>query len=149
MNGLRSFAVKFDAIIFVSDFLNRDAQTMNRYAQIARTLILTVSLSGCVIAIGTDSFDKERDWQERQERNSAYIQYLQLGQSMGRIETDLGTPDFSESFHRDGDIFDVLYYRTQRVHNDSKTSMDETTPLVFVERELVGWGQSAVDKATP
>ena len=122
---------------------------MNRFAQITRAVILTISLSGCVIAIGTDSFDKERDWQQRQDRNSEYIQYLQLGQSMGLVETDLGAPDFTESFLRDGEVFDVLYYRTRRVHNDSKTSMDETTPLVFVDSELVGWGQSAIDKASP
>lgn len=121
---------------------------MNRFVQLTSTLLLATSLSGCVIAIGNSAFDTEEEWKQRQDRNANYIHHLDLGQSMASIESDLGDPDFIESFRRDGDAFRVLYYRTQRVHDDGRTTMDETTPLVFVNRELVGWGRSAIDKAT-
>lgn len=121
---------------------------MNRLTQITATLLLATSLSGCIIAIGNNAFDDEEEWQQRQNRNVNYIQHLDLGRGLASIEADLGNADFVESFQRDGDDFRVLYYRTQRVHDDGKTTMDETTPLVFIDRELVGWGHSAIDKAT-
>jgi hypothetical protein len=43
----------------------------------------------------------------------------------------------------------VLLYRTRLVREDGRTTRDETTPLVFVDGELVGWGESAVENATP
>lgn len=121
---------------------------MNRFIQLFATVLLATSLNGCVIAIGNDAFDADEDWQVRQERNAAYIRHLDLGRSVASIESELGAPDFVESFQRDGDVFRVLYYRTQRIHDDRRTTMDETTPLVFVDRDLIGWGVSAIDKAT-
>jgi hypothetical protein len=110
--------------------------------------LLTVTLSGCVIAIGGGGSDHDDGWKERQTRNSDYIRSLRLGQSRASTEADLGRADFIESFVRDGDEFTVLYYRTERVRDDGVTTIDETTPLVFVEGELVGWGHTAIDKAT-
>ena len=121
---------------------------MNRLVQLTGTLLLATTLSGCVIAIGNSAFDMEEEWKQRQDRNVDYIHHLDLGRSIASIESDLGHADFVESFQREGDTFRVLYYRTQRVHDDGKTTMDETTPLVFIDRELVGWGRSAIDKAT-
>ena len=116
-------------------------------ARIAAIVALTITLSGCVIAIGGDSLDSD-DWKRRQGRNAEYIRHLDLGESMASIEADLGDPDFIESFRREGEVFKVLYYRTHRTHDDSTTTMDETTPLVFIDNHLVGWGESAIDKAT-
>lgn len=121
---------------------------MNRFIQLIAILLLAITLSGCVIAIGTDSFDGWADWHERQGRNTSYIRHLHLGRSLSSIEADLGAPDFNESFNRDGESFQVFYYRTQRIHDDGRTTIDETTPLVFIDGELVGWGHSAIDKAT-
>ncbi|MCZ6854507.1 MAG: DUF3192 domain-containing protein [Gammaproteobacteria bacterium] len=121
---------------------------MNRFIQLTAIVLSATLLSGCVIAIGNDAFDADEDWQERQEKNAAYIQHLDLGRSVASVESELGAPDFVESFQRDGDVFRVLYYRTQRIHDDRRTTMDETTPLVFIDRDLVGWGVSAIDKAT-
>ena len=64
------------------------------------------------------------------------------------IKTDLGDPDFTESFQRHGDEFMVLYYRNRRIHDDSQTTIEETAPLVFIENNLVGWGQSAIEMVT-
>ena len=74
---------------------------------------------------------------------------LELGRSLGSIESEFGTPDIVESFQRDGNAYKVWFYRTRHVTSDGMTRRDETTPLVFIDDELVGWGESAIDKAAP
>lgn len=110
-------------------------------------LPLALILSGCVVAIGNDD-DWDESWSERQRENREAIADLELGLRRATVVERLGTPDFSESFLRDGQEFVVLFYRTHRRHGDGETSRDETTPLVFVDGDLVGWGDSAVDNAT-
>ncbi len=109
-------------------------------------LFAVATLTGCVIAVNTD--DWENDWHTRQHENAEKIDQLELGRTEGSVRTDFGKPDFVESFLRNGDAFTVLYYRTRRVESDGVTSKDETTPLVFVDGVLVGWGDAAIDHAT-
>lgn len=110
-------------------------------------ILLTLSLTGCVIAIGNDRGD-EGNWEERQEKNARYISLLNLGQSRPAVESDLGAADFSEAFQRNGSSYRVLFYRTERTQDDGRTTKDETTPLVFIGDKLVGWGDTAIEKAT-
>jgi hypothetical protein len=112
-------------------------------------LILLFTLTSCVVAIGNDGFDDgEEGWKNRQDKNLRYINRLDLGTAMNVVEAELGAADFSDSFQRNGEVFHVIYYRTQHMDSDGKTSKDETTPLVFIEKSLVGWGELAIDKAT-
>lgn len=111
--------------------------------------LLAMPLGGCVIAIDTNEFEEGlEDWRDRQERNDRYIRRLDLGRSIHSVESDLGEPDFVESFWRNDEEFTVLYYRTHRTRDDGRTTKDETTPLVFIDGELVGRGDSAIDLAT-
>ena len=64
------------------------------------------------------------------------------------MEERLGEPDLVESFLRDGEEFVVLRYRTHRQRGDGETTRDETTPVVFVDGNVVGWGDSAIEYAT-
>ena len=105
-------------------------------------------LSGCVVAIGNDDDDWDEGWSKRQRENREAIAELELGLRRDTVIQRLGAPDFSESFLRDGQEFAVLFYRTHRRRGDGETSRDETTPLVFVNDDLVGWGDSAIDYAT-
>lgn len=109
--------------------------------------VVMVALSGCVIAIGTDDHDED-DWEDRQTRNERIVRDLDLGTDITEIEKRLGTADFVEAFQRNGATYTVLYYRTHRTKGDGKTTRDETTPLVFVDGGLVGWGESAIEYAT-
>jgi hypothetical protein len=119
-----------------------------RIFQISIISFIAIALSGCVIAVGNTSHSEEDKWHVRQERNSSYINQLDLGLSMTTVESDLGSADYNESFQRDGEAYQVLYYRTRQVHSDGKTTKDETTPLVFMDRKLIGWGEIAIEKAT-
>jgi hypothetical protein len=103
-----------------------------------------------VISINNDEWDSEEgDWEDRQKNNVRKIQKLELGRTRSSIKADFGEPDLVESFMRDEQNFSVLFYRTRHVHSDGMTTREETTPLVFVDDVLVGWGDSAVDKAAP
>lgn len=116
---------------------------------LALAVLLT---SGCYISVrddGPGDWADEDDWQRRQQRNQELISYLELGRSLDSVTAEFGAPDMTESFLRDGREFQVLLYRTRRMHDDGRTTRDETTPLVFVAGELVGWGESAIQHAVP
>ena len=111
--------------------------------------LTVVMMTGCVIAIDADDFDEDGDgWQHRQRENRAAIADLELGLRRSTVEDRLGEPDFVESFMRDGKEYVVLMYRTHRSHEDGRTTRDETTPVVFVDGNVVGWGDSAIEYAT-
>lgn len=111
------------------------------------TILSVLILSGCVIAVNTDDWDDNDGWHARQKKNARIVENLVIGDSQSAIREELGRPDFNESFVRDGQTYTVLYYRTRHTESDGDTTKDETTPLVFVSGELVGWGESAVEHA--
>lgn len=111
-------------------------------------LTLVALLSGCVIAVNTDDWEDSNAWYVQQKKNERRIDRLQLGLAETAVRDEMGKPDFKEAFMRNGDEFVVLYYRTHHVESDGITTKDETTPLVFVDGELVGWGESALENAT-
>ncbi len=118
----------------------------------AFSALLGMMLSGCVLSIHDDGDDGNGDgdhWRARQARNKQTIDHLELGRSMTSVTDELGAPDTTESFLRNGQPYNVLLYRTRLVHSDGHTSRDETTPLVFADGKLVGWGESAIDHAAP
>ena len=119
---------------------------MNKPRRLLTLAFAALFLSGCVISIDGDWEDDEY-WAKRQRENREAIADLELGLRRATVEERLGTPDFVEAFVRGADEFEVLYYRTHRSHGDGETTRDETTPLVFVGGDLVGWGDTAVEFA--
>jgi hypothetical protein len=121
---------------------------MFKAARLAAVLLSSTALSGCVVAIGNDAFEEDVKWEQSQKRNDRFIANISLGASMASIVSELGKPDYRDSFQRNGDVFQVLYYRTQHKHSDGETTRDETTPLVFIDGTLVGYGPTAIENAT-
>lgn len=116
--------------------------------QLIRLVVLSslvVWLSGCVVAIGNDGPEsRDSEWAEIERDNRRAIDSLRLG--MGFREAQAAMPheaEFSEAFSLQGTAYRVLFYRTQRVEGDSITTRNETTPLIFANGELAGWGESA------
>lgn len=99
---------------------------------------LAIFMSGCIVIGDRGSND---DWREIQRENRQIISDLEIGTSRDRVLVLLGAPAFSEAFSKASDDFRVLYYRTQHRHSDGDTTKDETTPLVFKNDRLIGWGQ--------
>lgn len=114
-------------------------------------LASTVLLGGCVISIDEDYEDgyhlsNSSQWEKREANNRQYISELSLGASKMSVMEKFGAADFNELTSSNGDSVQVLYYRTHRVDDDGVTTKNECTPLVFVNDELVGWGEMSVSK---
>ncbi len=108
--------------------------------------VVSLGLSGCVINVGEDGHDNGwngSSWKSEENRNRELISNLTPGVAIEEIKTRMGTADFSEAYSKDNGLVEVLFYRTQRVHGDGKTSKDECTALVFKQGKLVGWGDRA------
>ena len=110
--------------------------------------MMTLSLSGCIV-VSEPSWDKDDPQYDQihdERGNSQTIAQLNLNADFESVRNKLGTPDFTERWTEDGDQYQVLFYRTQRVHADGMTTKDECTPIVFKNGSLIGTGQLALDK---
>ncbi len=112
--------------------------------------IASLVISGCVFHAGDkwDSDESHDRWEQRQKDNRLTLSNLNLGDSRSEVIKQMGEPDFSESFSQNGKSYQVYYYRTHRNKGDGKTSKDETTPVVFLDNNLIGWGERALGQAT-
>ena len=112
-------------------------------------ILVSTMLSGCVVAIGNEDFGEGSGWAKNERENRSAIDGLRLGMGIYEVQDMMpNEPDFSEAFSVGGVSHRVLFYRTQRVHGDGVTTRDETTPLVFTDGRLTGWGESAWSNLT-
>jgi outer membrane protein assembly factor BamE (lipoprotein component of BamABCDE complex) len=118
---------------------------MKNIGNLVLAAFLATSLSGCVIMAGDHDSDKH-SMNSVEKENRAVISELALQTTRSRVLTKLGAPNFSEAFMKGDDEYRVLYYRTQRLHADGDTTKDETTPLIFKNDKLVGWGEDSLAK---
>lgn len=100
--------------------------------------LLIASLGGCISINGNHDWDS--NWEKKQNVNRTYINELSLGTQRSAVLMQLDTPSFSEAFVHKGKEYSVLFYRTHRISSDGATTKDETTPLVFKNDKLMGWG---------
>ncbi len=109
--------------------------------------IASLGLTGCVVNVGEgDSGWHSEKWEAVQEENRAHLAKLNLGMTKDQVELLMGNADFSEAYIQDDKEVHVLFYRTQRVKGDGKTTKDECTPVVISNNQLVGWGETAYSK---
>ena len=104
---------------------------------------LFVTLSGCVVIKGEHGWVDD-NWEEEQRQNREAIARLELGMERNDVITRMNTPNYSEAFSREGDEYRVLFFRTQHRHSDGRTTRDETTPLIFKNDNLIGWGHEVL-----
>jgi len=105
---------------------------------------LVLGLSGCVIAIDGDNDDYHLSSHDRATNNRQHIATLLPQMSISDVTTRFGIADFNESYNKDGENINVLFYRTHRVHKDDLTTKDECTALIFTGGALVSWDEQAV-----
>jgi hypothetical protein len=108
------------------------------YARLCLLTLLSLSVTGCISIDGAHV--SRDDWKEVQRDNREMIARLEIGDSRSAVISRLGTPSDSEAFVHDGEEMRVLFYRTRHKHSDGETSRDESTPLVFQNDSLIGWG---------
>jgi hypothetical protein len=113
-------------------------------------LISSVALSGCVISIDDDNYDgdysEHRSWQKIEKENREHVAALVLGTQIQVTLNKMGVADFNEALQKGDEQYQILWYRTQRRDGDGVTTKDECTPLVFKNSELVGWGETALNR---
>jgi len=113
---------------------------MKTISNLIATTFLVTGLTGCVIVDSDGWNGRKSDWEEQQAKNQSIINQLEINDSRHTIIEQLGAPDFSEAFMKENDTYRILFYRTQHKSSDGQTSKDETTPLIFKNDKLIGWG---------
>lgn len=106
--------------------------------------LMATSLSGCIIVAGEHDDIGRSGWEDQQKENREMINDLALQSDRSSVTMKMGEADYSEAFVKGDDEYRVLYYRTQHRHSDGDTSKDETTPLVFKNDKLIGWGDDTL-----
>lgn len=88
----------------------------------------------------------QMNWMDREAFNARFIGRLQPDASLRQefLIGRLGSPDITEAFRSEQQIYQLLYYRTHRKAADGITTADECTALLFVDRQLVAVGEAAV-----
>lgn len=117
----------------------------NTLAALVLIVPMTFGLTGCIIvADGDGDYDNiSSSFQDREYENRKKIARLELNTNYDQVQNNLGVPDFNETYDKDGELIQVLFYRTNRKHKDSMTTKDECTPLVFKNGQLISWGDNA------
>jgi len=116
---------------------------MNLVFRTAIAALFASTLTGCIYVNGEHI--STNDWQNDQKVNRETISQLALGTNTEAVIQQLGSPTDSEAFI-DGDTeVRVLFYRTRKTEADGETSRDETTPLVFKNNALAGWGDKVYE----
>lgn len=112
-------------------------------------VMVSLSMSGCVISIDDDDFDGDygshSSWQKEQRENRRHIDNLSLGEDKTAVISRMGSPSFNEALQKGDNQYQLLWYRTQHHESDGITTKDECTPLIFENNVLVGWGSTALD----
>lgn len=104
-------------------------------------------LTGCVIAVSDGeaeshwASDSMSSWEKHHQQNREIIANLAMDTSYQTVLNKLHTPDFTELLKKQDDVYQVLFYATQSIHSDSKTTKDECTALVFKNEKLMGVGE--------
>ena len=113
---------------------------------IALVTPLVMGLSACSINIGDDDFDGYSSTSHKGEEynNRQQIANLRIDTTYAEVINRLGIAEFNETYEKDGETIQVLYYRTQRKHKDGLTTKDECTPLIFKGGLLKSWGEMAL-----
>ncbi len=126
----------------------RNLTVKKSYLALLIALPLTTSLSGCVVAVGGDKggYSYSYDFEDKEQENRHNLTKLQPNMTFKDVKTIMGIPDFNEVYEKNGEIIQVIFYRTQRTKKDGLTTKDECTPLIFKENKLVSWGEKALIK---
>ena len=94
-------------------------------------------------------------------QNNARIGHLKMGMTRDQVVTlmksnttevrdgPLSNPYRTESFQRDADIYEVLYYLTRKHPPFTPIRDWQATPVVLKNGTVVGWGQSALPAQRP
>jgi len=84
-------------------------------------------------------------WTDREAYNRKFINTLKPNSTVNQdqIRTKLGGPDITEAYQLGTDLYQLVYYRTQRDISDGITTKAECTALLYLNRQLIAVGAVA------
>ncbi|MFP4445671.1 MAG: DUF3192 domain-containing protein [Desulfosudaceae bacterium] len=75
-------------------------------------------------------------------KTNANLLQLTPGMAQEEVVALMGVPALSELYETtEGDLISILYYRTQKKEATLLSVKDVCTPVVFIDDQLVGWGE--------
>ncbi len=107
---------------------------------------LSTVLTGCIFVNGHSDGHHDSSYSHQIRTNNEKIGLLDIGATRQEVIDSLGKPDISEASQKSDSDFYVLYYRTQKKHSDKESVKSVSTPLVFQNDRLIGWGHELVEK---
>ena len=130
-------------MVLYSTILKPMGIKMNQFLKLSLLGLLLTTLGGCISINGSHNWD-DKNWKDTQEANRKIISELAIGTERSNVLMRLGTPSFSEAFVKDEEEYSVLFYRTHHTKSDGETAKNETTPLIFKNDILIGWGNEVL-----
>jgi len=84
-------------------------------------------------------------WTDREAFNRKFINSLNLSAvtTQDQVQQKLGGPDITEAAQTAADLYQLVFYRTQRDISDGITTKAECTALLYRNRQLVAVGEPA------
>ena len=87
-------------------------------------------------------------WTDREAYNRKFINTLVPNATVtqDQVRQKLGGPDIAEAYQQGQDLYQLVYYRTQRDISDGITTKTECTALLYRNRRLIAVGDHAVQQ---
>lgn len=91
---------------------------------------------------------EQMNWADREVFNAKIISQYSVHAAIQQQQVldRLGSPDITAAMTLNDEVYQVLYYRTQRRTPDGITTADECTALLFRDRQLIAIGDEAVKR---
>lgn len=139
--------------MFASDywFLSRGGAAMKKYLRWVFLAAALIAVYPLATWLALNVYQDDPDamaWTDREAYNRKFINALQpnLIVTQDQIRQKLGGPDITEAYQAGTDLYQLVYYRTQRDISDGITTKTECTALLYLNRRLIAVGDSAVQQ---
>lgn len=103
-------------------------------------------LSGCIYVSGNHDGVVVSHGDDRLRSNKEKISLLDIGVTREDVIENIGKPDASEASSVDDSDYYILYYITEYSKSDKTSIIENSTPLVFKDNLLIGWGHDVLEK---
>lgn len=121
---------------------------MRKYLRWALLAALLIAVYPLATWLALNVYQDDPDamaWTDREAYNRKFINVLQTNATVtqDQIRQKLGGPDITEAYQLGTDLYQLVYYRTQRDISDGITTKTECTALLYLNRRLIAVGETA------
>lgn len=126
----------------------RGGTAMKKYLRWGLFAALLIALYPLATWLALNVYQDDPDsmaWTDREAFNRKFISNLAPNSTVtqDQIRQKLGGPDITEAYQLGADLYQLVYYRTQRDISDGITTKTECTALLYLNRRLIAVGDTA------